>query len=338
MRKTNRQWRLARHPDGLPTPDIWTLSEGPVPEPGPSEILVQARYLDISPYMRGKINPVKSHYGTGVKPGDVMIGGAIGDVVCSNADEFSPGDMVVSDFEFGWQDYAVLGPNKLRRVDIGLAPAECWLDALGVNGVTAYLGLFDAASMRPGDTVVISAAAGSVGQIAGQLAKIAGGRAIAVTSTSEKVAWCRELGFDAGVAYRETDDLIRSVAEACPRGVDVYIDNTAGEILDAVLQNLAVGARLTLCGTVSLSGKFGQPDLGERFWRQIVIARARLQGFLVLDYPQQRYTEAQRRLGKWVRDGHIRQRFDVAEGLEAAPAALIRVLSSQNIGKQLVAL
>jgi NADPH-dependent curcumin reductase CurA len=299
---------------------------------------VQAQYLDISPYMRGKINPVKSHYGTGVRPGDVMIGGAVGEVVSSNADGFSSGDIVVSDFDFGWQDFAILGPDKLRRVDTDLAPGECWLDALGVNGVTAYFGLFDAAAMRSGDTVVISAAAGSVGQIAGQLAKIAGGRAIAVTSTAEKVAWCRELGFDDGVAYRETDALVASIAEICPNGVDVYFDNTAGEILDAVLQNLAVGARITLCGAVSLSSKFGQADLGERFWRQIVVARARLQGFLVLDYPQHRYAEAQRRLGQWVREGRIRQRFDVAEGLTAAPAGLIRVLSSKNIGKQLVAL
>lgn len=235
MHKTNRQWRLARHPDGVPTPDVWILDEGPVPEPGPNEILVQAQYLDISPYMRGKINPVKSHYGTGVLPGDVMIGGAIGEVVRSNAGAYRPGDIVVSDFDFGWQDFAVLGPEKLRRVDTSLAPAECWLDALGVNGVTAYLGLFDAASFRAGDTVAVSAAAGSVGQIVGQLVKIAGGRAIAVTSTSEKLAWCRELGYDDGIAYRETGDLASAISELCPSGVDVYFDNAAGDVLDAVL-------------------------------------------------------------------------------------------------------
>lgn len=334
MRNTNRQWKLVRYPEGLPREDDWALQESPVPEPGPGEMLLAARYLDVAPYMRGRISPSKN-YAAGVSPGGVMIGGGIGEVVRSNADGFAPGDLVVSDFDFGWQDYSVLRPAKVRRVDIALAPVECWLDVLGLNGITAYFGLFAAASMRAGDTVVVSAAAGSVGQIVGQLVTIAGGRAIAVASTAKKIAWCREIGFDDGVAYRETDDLAAALRAVCPGGIDVYFDNTTGPILDAVLQNLATHARITVCGTVSLAGRFGQPDPGERYWRQVLVARARIQGFLVLDY-QDRYGEARERLARWVHEGRIRQRFDIAEGLESAPSAFIRLLTSANTGKQLV--
>lgn len=335
MRNINRQWKLARYPDGMPSADDWVLEESPVPDPGPGELLVAARFLDVAPYMRGRISPSKN-YAAGVNPGDVMIGGAVGEVVRSNAQGYAAGDLVVTDFDFGWQDYAVLDPAALRKVDTSLAPAECWLDVLGLNGITAYFGLFEAASMRAGDTVVVSAASGSVGQIVGQLAQLAGGRAIAVTSTAEKLAWCRELGFGGGVAYRETDDLPSALAALCPGGVDVYFDNTAGPITDAVLQNLALNARITLCGQVSLAGRFGEADVGERYWRQIMIARARIQGFLVLDYSA-RYALARERLADWVNEGRIRQRFDIAEGLERTPEAFIRLLTSQNQGKQLVA-
>lgn len=329
---------LKRHPEGMPSPDDWELVQSPTPQPGPEEILVKALYLDISPYMRGKINQTRAYYGSGVAPGDLMIGGAIGEVLESNSDRIKAGQLVVSDFNFGWQDYAVFNPDSVRIVNPDVAPVESWLDALGVNGVTAYLGLFEAASMQPGDTVVVSAAAGSVGQIAGQLARIAGGHPVAVTSSAEKLEWCREIGFGQGVDYRNTDNLVDALSIACPQGIDVYFDNTAGPILDAVLQNLAVGARITLCGTTSLASKFGQPDIGDRFWRQIITTRARLQGFLVLDYPPHQYNEAQQRLGQWVREGRVKHRFDIAEGLEKAPEALIRVLSSKNLGKQLVAL
>jgi NADPH-dependent curcumin reductase CurA len=334
MRDSNRQWKLARFPSGIPEPDDWVMEESPVPEPGPGEMLLAARYLDVAPYMRGRISPSKN-YAAGVRPGDLMTGGGIGEVVRSNAEGYHAGELVVSDFDFGWQDYSVLAPEQVRRVDTALAPPECWLELMGLNGVTAYFGLFAAASMCPGDTVVVSAAAGSVGQIVGQLAKIAGGRAIAVASSSDKVSWCKELGYDAGVAYRETDDLAAALRELCPDGVDVYFDNTAGPILDAVLQNLATHARITVCGTVSLADRFGEPDAGERYWRQLMIARARIQGFLVLDY-RARYAEARERLGAWYREGRIRQRYDFADGLERQPEAFIRLLTSRNLGKQLV--
>jgi NADPH:quinone reductase len=201
--------------------------------------------------------------------------------------------------------------------------------------LTAYFALIDAGGAKPGDTVLVSAAAGSVGQIAGQLAKLAGCRAIAIASTPEKLAWCRELGYDAGISYRDEPDLAAALAAAYPKGLDVFLDNTGGPIHDAVMQNLATGARIVIIGTVSLAAKLGQPDIGQRFLRQMLIARARMQGFLVSDY-QNRHDEARARLANWYRLGKLKSKFDFAEGLESMPKAFMRLLTSQNLGKQLV--
>ena len=193
MPTLNMQWRLASYPEGMPTEANWTLSDGAMPEAGPDEMLVRAIYLDVAPYMRGRISPQKN-YAAGVSVGDVMIGGGIGEVIQSNAKAFKRGDVVVTDHGFGWQQYAALRPSVVRRVDRALAPLPYSLDALGMNGMTAYFALLDAGQMKAGDTVVVSAAAGSVGQIAGQIAKIGGARAIGITSAPEKAAWCREIG------------------------------------------------------------------------------------------------------------------------------------------------
>ena len=332
---SNRQWRLASYPEGLPTEADWTLSEGTVPTPGPNQILLRAIYLDVAPYMRGRISPQKN-YAAGVKPGDVMLGGGIGEVVQSNTKHYKPGDVVVTDFSFGWQEYAALQPSAVRKVDPSLAPLPYWMEAFGLNGTTAYFALLDAARIKPGDTVVISAAAGSVGQIAGQIVKLAGGRAVGVTSSADKAAWCRELGYDEIVDYRaEADDLPGAIRKACPHGVDVYIDNTAGVISEAVMQNLAAHARIVLVGSISLSGKFGQPDIGLRFHRQTMIARATIQGFLVSDYTQ-RYDEARERLVSWYRAGVLKSKFDIAKGFENLPNAFLRLMKSENTGKQMV--
>jgi len=330
----NRQWRLASYPEGMPTAANWTLGEGPVPEPGPDQMLARAIYLDVAPYMRGRISPQKN-YAAGVAPGDVMIGGCIAEVVESNAKAFKPGDIVVTDQSFGWQQYGVLGPASARKVDRELAPLPYWLDALGMNGMTAYFALLDAGDMKAGDTVVVSAAAGSVGQIAGQIARIGGARPIGITSSAEKAAWCREIGYADVIEYRAETDLVRAVSKACPHGVDLYIDNTAGPITDAVMQNLALHARVVIVGAVSLAAKFGQPDVGLRFQRQILIARATIRGFLVSDYAA-RHAEARTRIGAWYRDGLLRSKFDVAKSIENVPHAFLRLLESRNLGKQLV--
>jgi len=333
MGNTNRQWRLVSHPDGMPEEKNWEMSVGSIPEPGDGEILVRAIYLDVAPYMVGRINPVLN-YTAGVTPGDLMVGAAIAEVVHSNSPSFEPGELVLNS-NMGWQDFATASPGAVRKIDPDVAPPTCWMDILGGNGVTAYFGLLRAAEMKPGDTVAISAAAGSVGQIAGQIAKISGCRPIAITSSDEKIAYCRELGYDAGVNHKTEPDLAAAIAEVCPNGIDVYFDNTAGPILDAVLQNLANFARITVCGTVSLANRFGQPDIGPRFMRQILVSRARIQGFLVGDYSQH-FESAWERLLNWYKTGAIKCEYDVVEGFENTPKSFLRLLTSQNLGKQLV--
>jgi NADPH-dependent curcumin reductase CurA len=330
----NKQWRLAAYPEGMPTESAWTLTEAPVPEPGPDQMLIRAIYLDVAPYMRARMSPQKN-YAPGVKIGEVMIGGGIGEVVLSNSKHYGPGDVVVSDHSFGWQQFGVVRPTSVRKVDRRIAPLPYWLDALGLNGMTAYFALLDAAQLKAGETVVISAAAGSVGQIAGQIAKLGGARAVGITSSPEKCAWCREAGYPDAIDYRAESDLRAAVAKACPNGVDVFIDNTGGPIHDAVMQNLGLRARVVIVGSISLAGKFGQPDVGLRFQRQILIARATVKGFLVSDYERDQ-PRARERMAAWCQAGAIKSRFDIARGIENMPAAFLRLLTSRNVGKQLV--
>jgi NADPH-dependent curcumin reductase CurA len=334
MRNANRQWRLKRHPEGLPKESDWELVEAPIAEPGAGEVLVRSIYLDVAPYMRARISPMKN-YARGVAPGEVMLGGGVGEVVRSNHPDWRPGDLAQHDFDFGWQDYPVLKGEGLRRVDPAVAPLPAWMGWYGVNGLTALFGLVDCGAVKAGDVVVVSAAAGSVGQLVGQIAKIRGARAVAVASTADKIVFCREQGFDDGIAYRDETDLPAALKRVCPDGVDLFFDNTGGPIHDAVLQNLVPRARVVICGTVSLADRLGQPDIGPRFLRQVLVARARIEGFLVLDY-KDRYAEGFAQLAAWSREGRLRHREDILDGLERLPEAFLRLLTSRNLGKQLV--
>ena len=236
---------------------------------------------------------------------------------------------------FGWQEYAALKPNEMRKVDTEIAPLPCWFDFMGTNGITAYFGLIEVGSMKVGDTVVISAAAGSVGQIAGQIAKLSGCRVIAITSSEEKLAWCQKIGYDDGINYKTEPNLVDAITRVCPNGVDLYFDNTAGPIHDAVMQNLAIFARIVVCGTVSLADRFDEPDIGERFLRRILVARARVQGFIVDDY-QNRHQEAWKCLANWYQRGLLNCEYDIIQDIHSMPSAFLRLLNSQNLGKQLV--
>ena len=332
----NRRWVLSQYPDGMPGADTFRLEEDlPVPELQDGEILVAARFLSVDPYMRGRISPVKN-YAPGIAPGQLMTGGGVGEVIESRSDKFQVGDFAET-MGFGWQAFAVLGGNAdgVNAVDPDLAPIESSLGWLGMPGRTAYFGLFHVAQIQPGDCVVISAASGAVGQVAGQLAKHHGCRTVAVASSQAKLDWCAEIGFDAGVNYREADDLPVAILEACLDGVDVYFDNTSGAIQDAVMLNLALGARIALCGTIALSASFGQPDIGLRLNRQLLINRARMQGFLVTDFADH-YDEANRALAAARNAGHLKFREDVMDGIEAMPAAFLKLLTSDNFGKQLI--
>ena len=333
MNKANRQWRLANYPDGMPTEDNWIMSKSSIPEPGENEVVAEAIYLDVAPYMRGRISPQKN-YTSGVGLGDLMVGGAIGQVVNSNVVDYPVGQLIVTG-NFGWQEYAALKPNEMRKVDTEIAPLPCWFDFMGTNGITAYFGLIEVGSMKVGDTVVISAAAGSVGQIAGQIAKLSGCRVIAITSSEEKLAWCQKIGYDDGINYKTESNLIDAITRVCPNGVDLYFDNTAGPIHDAVMQNLATFARIVVCGTVSLADRFDEPDIGERFLRRILVARARVQGFIVDDY-QNRHQDAWKCLANWYQRGLLNCEYDIIQDIHSMPSAFLRLLNSQNLGKQLV--
>ncbi|MFZ1896086.1 MAG: NADP-dependent oxidoreductase [Rhodoplanes sp.] len=334
----NRRWLLAKYPQGTPSLDTWTLEVAPGPEPGPGQILVKARFLSVDPYMRGRISPA-ANYARSVALGEVMRGRGVGEVIVSHHPEWRPGDFAET-MGFGWQEWAVLspgrsGPEGVNRIDPGLAPIESSLSWLGMPGLTAYFGLIEVGRPRPGDTVAVSAASGAVGQLVGQIAKIAGCRAVAIAGSEEKLAWCRDLGFDAGLNHRTERDLAAAVKAACPNGVDVFFDNTAGPIHDSVMANLAAGARVVICGRIARASRFDEPDIGERFLADLIVKRAVVSGFLVLDWWHRR-DEALARLAAWRRDGRLRYREDVIDGIERMPEAFLRLLSGENFGKQLV--
>jgi NADPH-dependent curcumin reductase CurA len=314
------------------------MDEQRVPDPGPGQILVKAKWLSVDPYMRGRMSPA-TNYTKGVEIGELMQGGGVGEVVASNHPKWKAGDIAES-MSFGWQEWSVLtpdvsGPAGVNRIDPNLAPIESSLSWLGMPGITAYFGLLELGRPRPGDTVVVSAASGAVGQLVGQIAKLAGCRAVAIAGNDDKLKWCQELGFDVGINYKKATDLTQAVKEASCGGVDVFFDNTAGAIHDAVMKNLRTGARVVICGRVALAGQFGKPDIGERFMGQLIVTRASIHGFLAFDWWHRR-EEALQRLSEWQRAGKIRFKEDVLDGIERMPEAFLRLLSGKNFGKQII--
>ena len=332
MRNVNRPFLLARYPEGLPKEDDWKLVESPVPEPSADEILVRTQWLSVDPYMRGRISPAKS-YAKGVAPGELMVGGGVGEVVRSNIPEFKPGDIVES-MAFGWQDYPVLKAAGTRKVDPSLGPIRHALGVLGMPGLTAYFAMLEVLKPKAGETVLVSAASGAVGQVVGQIAKILGCRAVAVAGSASKLAFCKELGYDAGIDHH-AKDLPAEMAKACPDGIDVYFDNTGGPIHDAAMGLMRLRGRIVIVGRIALSAKFGQPDIGVRHMGTMLVNRLRMEGFLVFDYVQ-RYPEGLKQLAAWMKEGHIKYREDIVDGLENTPKAFLRLLSGENFGKQLV--
>jgi NADPH-dependent curcumin reductase CurA len=333
MSDINKTWVLAEHPEGMPTLDTWRMEERPIPAAEEGQVVGKARWLSVDPYMRGRISKA-ANYAGGVGIGEAMHGGAVAEVVESKHPDWRPGDLFET-IGFGWRDYAVVSGDGLTRVDPSLGPEHAWLSYLGMPGLTAHLALETIGKVKEGETVLVSAASGAVGQVVGQIAKIKGARAVAVASSPEKLAWCRDLGYDAGIDYRATEDLTAAVAEACPGGVDVFFDNTAGPIHDAVMRNLALNARIIICGTISLAGQFDAPDMGERFLRKILVARATMQGFLIFDHVD-RYEAARRDLARWAGEGRLKFKTDILDGIENMPRAFLNLLTSKNFGKQVV--
>ena len=327
----NRQITLAARPVGFPQDSDFALVEVPVPEPGPGEVLVRSQWLSLDPYMRGRMSEARS-YAKPTEVGEVMTGQVVGEVVESQDPRYAPGDTVVG--QLGWQEHAVARGRALRKVDPALAPPPTWLHVLGTTGLTAYFGLFDVGRPRPGDTVVVSAAAGAVGQVVGQLARIAGCRTVGIAGGPEKVADLLELyGYDVGIDYK-ADDVNAALKDACPRGVDIYFDNVGGALSETVFRRLAQGARVPICGQIS-QYNLAEPELAPRNLGFLIVVRARLEGFLVTDYAH-RFPEGLTRLGGLLAEGRLRYREDVTDGLENAPRAFMGLLRGENRGKALV--
>ncbi len=334
----NRQWLLDHHPEGPATADCWRLAEAPVPEPRPGQILVRLRWLSMDPYMRGRIAK-GPNYAAGVRPGEVMQGGGVGEVVASNHPDWRAGDLVEA-MGMGWQDYALLSPDapgsaRANRVPEGV-PEQATLSWLGMPGLTAWIGLTEIARPMPGETVVISAASGAVGQVAGQIAAAMGARPVAIAGSDEKLAHCRDLGFVAGVNHR-SPTLAKELRAACPEGVHVFFDNTGGVIHDTVLAQLATHARVIVCGRIAVVDRPADQDIGLRASSRLIVTRARVQGLIVFDWWHRR-EEAMAHLARLWREGRLNYREDVVEGLENAPEAFLRMMAGQNFGKQLVRL
>jgi NADPH-dependent curcumin reductase CurA len=328
----NRQWLLARRPRGQITSESFRWAEGPVPEPGDGEVLVRNLYLSCDPTQRGWMGG--DTYMPAMKVGEVVRSFAAGSVVTSRHPEFQVGQLVQG--LFGWQDYAVARPGTPSApspIPPGV-PIETAMSVLGITGITAYFGLLDVGRPNPGETVVVSGAAGATGSAVGQIAKIKGCRAVGIAGGPAKCRYLTEvLGFDAAIDYKSAD-MATKLADACPAGIDVFFDNVGGAILDAALALLAMRGRVVLCGAISrYNDLVAQP--GPRNYLNLLIRRGRMEGFIVLDYLP-RAAEALTELAVWMRDARLKDRVDVQHGLENAPAALARLFTGENVGKQLV--
>ena len=333
--KTNRQVRLKARPDAIPKAEHFELVAAPVPEPREGQFLVRNRYLSVDPAMRGWVSAV-ANYAKPVGIGEVMRSRAVGEVVASRHRDYPVGEMVVG--WLGWQDYALSdGAGIIRRVAEKDIPLSAALGVLGMNGVTAYFGLLDVGQPKPGETVVVSTAAGAVGSAVGQISKLKGCRAVGIAGGAEKTRLCRqEFGYDAAIDYKAPADLDTALDASCPQGIDVYFDNTSGRISDAVLRHINKRARIVICGTASLASWDPWPN-GPRVERHLLVKSARMEGFLVFDY-EHRTQEAVTQLAQWVREGTLRYREDILDGLDRAPDAIAGLYRGENLGKRLIKL
>lgn len=333
MSTMNRQILLASRPIGFPKESDFSLVESAVPTPGDGQILVRSIYLSVDPYMRGRMNDVKS-YAAPVAIGGVMGGGVVARVVRSSNPMFKEGDIVEG--MFGWQDYAVSDGQGVRKIDPAIASISTALGVLGMPGLTAYFGLLEIGNPQPGETVVVSGAAGAVGSLVGQIAKIMGCRAIGIAGADDKVSYLTdELGFDGAFNYKTVIDYHERLKVLCPKGVDVYFDNVGGEITDAVFRLINTRARISICGQIS-QYNLEKPEMGPRLiLTSLLVRQARAEGFLVFQFID-RYPKGIAQMAQWLREGKLKYKEDIEEGIENTPRAFIAMLKGRNTGKQLV--
>jgi NADPH-dependent curcumin reductase CurA len=323
----NHQFRLAARPVGLPKRSDWNLTEEPVRDPGPGQVLIKTLYLSLDPAMRGWMNEGKT-YIEPVGIGDVMRAGGAGRVIASQNPAFSVGDHVTG--ILGVQEYVLSNGQGLNKVDPKLAPLPVYVGTLGITGLSAYFGLLEVGQPKAGDTVVISGAAGAVGMVAGQIAKIKGCRAVGIAGGPEKCAFVKGLGFDACINYKH-EDVKQALRQHCPKGVDVYFDNVGGEILDAVLTNLARGARVVICGAISQYNST-TGIRGPSNYLSLLVNSARMEGFVVFNYAS-RYAEAAREMAGWMAQGKLKSREDIVEGFNTFPETMLKLFRGENTGK-----
>jgi NADPH-dependent curcumin reductase CurA len=328
MSITSRQFRLAARPVGLPGPTDWDYVEADVPEPADGELLVGVSHISLDPAMRGWMNDVRS-YIPPVGIGEVMRAGAIGEVLASRHPGFAVGDHVSG--AFGVQSHALSDGTGVIKVDPGVAPLPVYLGVLGMTGMTAYFGLLDVGKPEAGQTVVVSGAAGAVGGVAGQIAKLKGCRVVGIAGGADK---CRhvveDLGFDACIDYK-SEDVRAGLREHCPDRIDVYFDNVGGDILDAALGRLAMHARIVICGAISQYNATAKVT-GPSNYLSLLVSRASMTGMVVFDYSD-RYGQAAAELAGWMADGRLRSQVDIVPGLETFPDTLLKLFRGENVGK-----
>ncbi len=329
----NRQITLAARPVGYPKESDLKLVESTIPTPEDGQVLLKTIYLSVDPYMRGRMNQRRS-YAPNVQIDEVMVGGVIAQVIESNHSDIQVGDVVNAGI--GWQEYGVAQGEGLRKIDPSIAPISTGAGILGMPGLTAYFGLLEVGKLQDGETVFVSGAAGAVGSVVGQIAKIKGCRVVGSAGSDEKIAYIQdELGFDAAFNYKKVTDYPAKLAELYPDGIDVYFDNVGGQITDAVFPNLRVKGRVVICGQIS-QYNLENPETGPRFLWHLITQRARIEGFLVSDFSK-RHAEALVQMAEWLKQGKLKYRETIAEGgIENAPTAFISMLKGGNIGKQLV--
>ena len=330
-----RRITLAARPEGAPRDSDFALLEDAVPSPGPGELLLETVYLSLDPYMRGRMNAVKS-YVPYVEIGETMVGATVSRVIDSKVDGFAAGDMVLA--YTGWQSHALSDGKGLLKLDPRAAPVSTALGILGMPGHTAYVGLLDIGRPQPGETVVVSAASGAVGSAVGQIARIKGCRVVGVAGAEEKCRYVvEELGFDACVSHHAAD-LPEQLASVCPRGIDVYFDNVGGKVLDAAFELTNVAARIPICGMISRYNDAAPPpgpDSLPKFLRGVLTRRLTVQGFIILDH-QRRWRAFHDEMAAWIREGLVKYREDFVDGLENAPRAFRGLLEGRNFGKLIV--
>jgi len=327
----NKEIRFASRPAGMPSAETFQFVETDLPQPGDGEVLLRTLYISVDPYLRGRMRPGRS-YVAPFEVGDVISSGAVAEVVESRAPQFQKGDVVTG--MMGWRLFNVAKASELRKIDPQLAPVTTSLGVLGMPGLTAYFGLLDIGAPKEGETVVVSGAAGAVGTTVCQIAKLKGCRAVGIAGSDEKNRYLeQELGVDATINYKN-GDVAQALKDACPKGVDVYFDNVGGEVSDAVMPLLNHGARLIICGQISLYN-LDKQDIGPRPQPYLLVNSALMQGFIISDYAS-RFPEGVTQLAGWLGAGKLKYAETIVEGFENTPQAFIGLFSGENLGKQIV--